>query len=156
MEGMVEATVEVGRAVAKAVVATVVAVRVVAAMALGVSGWVAAAALDPVMAAAAMVEVAMGVGKAEEMVAAAKMEGEEEMAATRGIRRQRSMNKAHRAMRVRGPPKWRHNPRERPHMHIRWADQATSWSSPTECRRTTSRCPRLPRRSHRSNCRIEV
>ena len=53
---MAEATVEVGRAAAMAVVATVGAVRVVAAMAMGVSGWEAVAALDPAMAVAARVE----------------------------------------------------------------------------------------------------
>jgi hypothetical protein len=44
-------------------------------------------------------------------------------------------------------PKSGRNPQSR---QSRLAHQGPSWSSPTECRRTTSRCPRLQRHSHRS------
>jgi len=75
-----------------------------------------------------------------------------------GTQHQSSMNKAHRS-RARSdprspPPKGRHSPRlSLTHPRCCLGYQGTSWNSPTECRRTTSRCPRLPHHSHRSRQR---
>ena len=79
MVGMAEAT--VGRAAAMAVVATVGAVSVVAAMALGVSGWEAVAAMDPAMAAAAR-----AAALAEETVVAMVADWEAAMAVAANMR----------------------------------------------------------------------
>jgi hypothetical protein len=69
----------------------------------------------------------------------------EEQEAFSGTRRHRELNKPHRSKSQSHLVVYGHNPRH----PESWAHQGTSWSSPTECRRTTSRCPRLPHQSHR-------
>jgi hypothetical protein len=71
-----------------------------------------------------------------------------EARAAPGTRRQRSRNTVHYSTEDQLACRhhsFRHNRRRRC-----LADQASSCNSPMECRRTTSRCPRLPRQLHRS------
>ena len=78
-------------------------------------------------------------------VRAARAVRAEEQEAFSGTRRHRELNKPHRSKSQSHLVVYEHNPRH----PESWAHQGTSWNSPTECRRTTSRCPRSPRQSHR-------
>ena len=82
---------------------------------------------------------------AARVAAAARAVRAEEQEAFSGTRRHRELNKPHRSKSQSHLVVYEHNPRH----PESWAHQGTSWNSPTECRRTTSRCPRSPRQSHR-------
>ena len=95
---------------------------------------------------------------------AARAAAEERVAAAArvapGTRRQKLdmattvTNKPHRSNCALSLTTWCHNPPPRRDSCL--VHQGPSWNSPTECRRTTSRCPRLPGHLHRSTLRRRI